>query len=166
VDDATVNEVLDAARLAPSWGNLQCWHFVVVRDPGQKESLANTLFGITDRPNRVAESLKKASVAIAACAETNKSGVSYADRKAVTDKGEYWYMFDTALAMQNLVLRAHSLGLGTVIVGAFDAKKAGEVLHIPAGWAVVALTPLGYPDEAPKARPRKALQEITHVDRF
>jgi nitroreductase len=75
-------------------------------------------------------------------------------------------MFDTALAMQNVVLAAHSLGLGTVIVGAFDAKKAAEVLEAPPEYVVVALTPLGYPDENPGARPRKELSEIVFYDYF
>jgi nitroreductase len=99
-------------------------------DPERKER--RLPFGI-DRPNRTSESMKQAPVVIAVCAEIGKSGVSYREpRQPVTDKGEYWYMFDAALAMQNLALRAHSLGLGTVIVGAFDAQKAAEVLGVPA----------------------------------
>ncbi|OGO38342.1 MAG: hypothetical protein A2147_10630 [Chloroflexi bacterium RBG_16_57_8] len=167
VDEKTVETVLDAARWAPSWANSQCWQFVVVRDTGTKERLANTLFGISDRPNRTAEAMKKAPVAIAVCAELGRSGFRYGQPKGpATDKGDYWYMFDSALAMQNLVLAAHSVGLGTVIVGAFDAKKAAEVLQIPEGIAVVALTPLGYPDETPNIRPRKELSDVVHRDRF
>ncbi len=167
VPDDLLDAVFEAARWAPSWGNLQCWHFVVVRDPERKERLAATLFGITDRPNRTSESMKQAPVVIAVCAEIGNSGVSYREpRQPVTDKGEYWYMFDAALAMQNLALRAHSLGLGTVIVGAFDARKAAEVLGLPAGVAVVALTPLGFPNETPALRPRKEVSEIVHHDVF
>ncbi len=55
-------------------------------------------------------------------AELGKSG--FHEGKLVTDKGDWWYMFDVALAMQNLTLAAHSLGLGTVHVGHFDAQKA------------------------------------------
>jgi nitroreductase len=75
-------------------------------------------------------------------------------------------MFDVALAMQNLVLTAHSLGLGTVFVGAFDAKKVANILGVPQGFAVVAMTPLGYPDEEPRVRPRKELSEIVFYDKF
>jgi nitroreductase len=167
VDEKTVDMILGAARWAPSWANSQCWRFVVVRDTGIKEKLAGTLFGITDRPNRTAEAIKKAPVAIAVCAELGRSGYRYGEpRGPATDKGEYWYMFDTALAMENLCLAAHSAGLGTVIVGAFDARKAAEVLHVPETHAVVALTPLGYPDETPGVRPRKELSEIAVHDRF
>ena len=167
VDDKVIKSVLEAARLAPSWGNSQCWRFIVVRDPVIKGKLANTLIGITDRPNRVVEAMIQAPVAIVVCAQPGQSGFTYREPKEpVTDKGEYWYMFDTALAMQNLVLAAHGMGLGTVIVGAFDSKKAAELLEVPAGYVVVALTPLGYPDEAPNARQRKELTEMVYYDRF
>ena len=167
VDDKTIETILEAARQAPSWANSQCWHFVVVRDQTVKGALADTLFGVSDRPNGVTLALRQAPVVIAVCAELGKSGTFHRlPRQNATDKGEYWYMFDTALAMQNLCLAAHSLGLGTVIAGAFDAKQAAEALKAPEGIVVVALTPLGYPDESPNARPRKALAEMVHHNSF
>jgi nitroreductase len=75
-------------------------------------------------------------------------------------------MFDVALAMQNLVLAAHALGLGTVFIGAFDALKVTEILEVPEGFVVVAMTPLGYPDEEPIPTPRKELAEIVFRGRF
>jgi nitroreductase len=54
-------------------------------------------------------------------------------------------MFDIGLAMENLCLAAHSLGLGTVIIGLFDAKKVETLLGVPENVSVVAMTPLGYP---------------------
>jgi nitroreductase len=68
--------------------------------------------------------------------------------------------------MQNLVLAAHSLGLGTVFVGAFDAKKVAKILGVPQGFCVVAMAPLGYPDEEPPVRPRKELSEIVFYDKY
>jgi nitroreductase len=167
LDENTLNKVLEAARQAPSWANTQCWRLVVVRDSGIKAKLAETLFSFPGRPNFTAEAIKVAPVAIALCAETGKSGFAYGEpKKAATDKGEYWYMYDVALAMENLALAAHSFGLGTVIIGAFDPKAAAAVLKVPPGYAVVSLTPLGYPDEAPAARPRKPMAEILFRDQF
>jgi len=83
-----------------------------------------------------------------------------------TDKGDYWYMYDVALAMQNLTLAAHSLGLGTVHVGSFDAKRVAELLGVPAGFVVVAMTPLGYPEREGPPRPRKELSEIVFYERY
>ena len=166
VDAKTIELVLDAARRAPSWANTQCWRFIVVRDSDIKDKLADTLVGPSDRPNPAAEAIRKAPVLIAACAELGRSG--YFGRepgKPVTDKGD-WYMFDVALAMQNLVLTAHSLGLGTVHTGAFDAKRAAGILEVPGGFCVVEMTPLGYPDQEPDLRPRLELSEIVFYDKY
>jgi nitroreductase len=168
VDDKAVQTVLEAARWAPSWHNSQCRRFIVVRDADIKSKLADTLIVVSpDRPNRAAGALRNAPVAIVACAELGKSGYSAREpREPVTDKGEFWYMFDTALAMQNLTLAAHSLGLGTVHTGAFDAKKVAKILGVPEGVCVVSMTPLGYPDEEPQVRPRKELTEIVFYDKY
>jgi len=159
VKEEDLKVVLEAARWAPSWSNTQCGKFVVGRDPTIKARLANTL----NPENRSVVAIKDAPVLIAACAELGKSG--YFDGKPSTDKGD-WYMFDVALAMQNLVLAAHSLGLGTVYVGRFDARKAAEILQLPQGIAIVAMTPLGYPDEEAKIRSRKELSEFVFYDRY
>ncbi len=166
VDDKTLELVLEAARWAPSWANTQCWRFIVVRDSDVKNKLADTLIGVSDRPNRGAEAIRSAPVAIVACAELGKAGYFAREpREPVTDKGD-WYMYDVALAMQNLALAAHSLGLGTVTIGAMDAKKAASLLGIPEGFCVVTMTPLGCPDQEPEARPRKELSEIVFYEKF
>ena len=168
VDDKSIEIVLEAGRWAPSWANTQCWRFIVVRDGGIRNRLADTLITVGDRPNRAADAIRNAPVAIVACAELGKSGYYYREpRELATDKGD-WYMFDVALAMQNLVLAAHSLGLGTVYVGAFDAKRAASILQVPQGFCVVAMTPLGYPESEPEVKPRKReeLSEIVFYGKF
>jgi len=167
VDDKTIELVLEAARWAPSWTNTQCWKFIVVRDNKVKAELANTLFSVEKGGppdgNPAFGAISNAPVVIVACAKLGKSG--YYREEPATDKGD-WFMFDVALAMQNLVLAAHALGLGTVHVALMDAKKAASVLQVPAGFCVVEMTPLGYPDQEPKPRPRKELSEIVSYERF
>lgn len=160
VKEEDLRTVLEAARWAPSWANTQCWKFVVVRDADVKARLADTL----NPTNPALASITEAPIVIAACAELEKAG--WKRGEPVTDKGDYWFMFDAALAMQNLVLAAHSLGLGTVHVGLFDARKAAEVLQLPQGIICVEMTPLGYPNETAKASPRKELSEIVFYDRY
>ena len=75
-------------------------------------------------------------------------------------------MFDTALALQNLVLMAHSLGLGTVHVGSFDAEKAAQILEVPENIVVVELIPLGYADEVPEVKRRRELSEIVFYEKY
>jgi nitroreductase len=167
IDPQVLEKLLEAVRLAPSWANTQCCRLVVVTDKETKNKLADTMFGFGGKVSQTAEGMKAAPVAIAFCAEIGKSGFTYAEPRApATDKGEYWYMFDVALAMENLLLAAQSYHLGTVVIGAFEPKAAAEVLQVPAGYVVVALTPLGHPDEAPTARPRKSISEIAYKNQF
>jgi nitroreductase len=169
VDDKTVQTVLEAAHWAPSWGNLQCWRFILVRDPAIKSQVADTLTR-TKIDNELVENaatkaIKQAPVLIVLCAEMSKAGCR-ADGTPVTDKGDYWYMFDVALAMENLTLAAHALGLGTVIVGGFDAPKVAAILGVPAGFCVVTMTPLGFPDHKGQVSPRKQLSDVLHKEKF
>jgi nitroreductase len=167
VDDSTVNEVLEAARWAPSWANCQIWRFIVVRDPGIKSRLAETLIGVADGPNAAVKAINGAPVVIVACAETGLSGYTYTEpRRQVTDKGDSWYMYDVALAMQNLTLAALSLGLGTVHAGSFDACRVAEILGVPPNIRVVVMIPLGYPEFEPAPRPRRELAEMVFRERF
>ena len=160
VSDKDVETVLDAARWAPSWTNNQCWRFVVVRDQQLKEELAAAL---ERARNRAAPAVRMAPVVIVACAELGKSG--YYKGQISTDKGD-WFMFDAALAMQNLVLAAYAMGLGTVHLGLFDAKEIARILDVPEGVAVVEMTPLGYPDEEVRGPGRKELSEIVFKDKY
>jgi len=167
VDDKKIEAILEAGRWAPSWANTQCWRFMVVRDPQIRASVADTLMKIK-LPDRVvdnpgATAIKTVPVLIVVCAEMGKSGgkpgPGGGGGEFITDKGD-WFMFDTALAVQNMVLAAHALGLGTVIIGAFDAPKAEKVLGVPPGYRVVIIFPVGVPDQEGKAPPRKGLSEI------
>lgn len=159
VDENTLEIVLDAARWAPSWGNTQCWRFIVIKNSETKARLAEILIN-----NPATDAVKTAPLVIVICAELKKAG--FYRGETCTDKGEYWYMFDTALAMHNLSLASHSLGLGTVHVGRFDAGKAAEILNVPPGFTVVEMTPLGYPDGEPSLTTRKELSEIVYHEKF
>jgi nitroreductase len=165
VDEKTLEIILDAARLAPSWSNTQCWRFIVIRDSIIKSNLAETLQSVPNLgTNPAANAIRTAPVVIVACAENKVSG--YFNGKAATDKGDYWYMFDVALAMENISLAAASLGLGTVHIGLFDTNKVSALLGIPEGYCVVSMTPLGYPEFQPNPRPRKSVSEIVFHEIF
>lgn len=160
VSDDAINTVLDAARWAPSWANTQCWRFIVVRDPDTRGKLSDILAA---KRNPATAAFRDAPVVIVACAALGRSG--YYRGEQSTDKGD-WFMFDVALAMQNLALAAHAIGLGTVHVGLFDAKEVASLLDVPEGIAVVEMTPLGYPAEVPEATPRKDLADIVFEGRY
>ena len=161
VSQDTLDIILEAGRLAPSWGNTQTWRWVVIQDQNLKMQIAEKVL----RPgNRGTDAVKTAPVIIATCAELNKAG--FREGQPSTDKGGYWYMFDAALALENMVLAAKSLGLGTLFIGGMNANKVESLLGVPQGYACVILMVLGYPDEEPEARPRKEMAELVFRDRF
>jgi nitroreductase len=159
VPDDVLAQVLEAARWAPSWANTQCWRFIIIRSDDTKQELAAALLGNNPSTNAV----KTAPIIIAICIELNRSG--FYKGQASTIKGDFG-MFDAALAMENLVLAAHALGLGTVHVANFDVKKVEAILGVPEGYNVVEITPLGYPDGESRITPRKELTEIVFNEKF
>jgi nitroreductase len=169
VDDKTLNAVLEAAHWAPSWGNNQCWRFIIVHDAPTKSKIADTLtkIKIDDEmvENAASQSINQAPVLIVICAEKGQAGYN-SDGTTSTDKGKYWFMFDVALAIENLTLAAHASGLGTVIVGGFDSIEVEELLKVPDGFTVVAMTPLGIPERKGQVSPRKQLGEVLFKEKF
>lgn len=159
ISDEILDMVLEAIRWSPSWANTQCWEVIVIREPEIKVKIAETL----PAGNPALSSLTDAPVLLVLCAIRNLSGFKRGE--AMTDKGD-WFMFDTGLAMENLCLVAHSLGLGTVIVGLFDAPKIESVLEVPENISVVAMTPLGYPQKEVSAPRRKELVDFVHLETY
>jgi len=159
VPDDTLQKLFEGVRWAPSWANTQCWEVVVVRDPNMKSTLANTL----TKTNPSLSSMTEAPLIIVLCGKKGVSG--FKKGEAATVKGD-WLMFDSGIAMQTLCLTAHSLGLGTVVVGLFDHKKAEEVLGVPQDREVVAITPLGYPAAEGVAPKRKEVSEFVFQERY
>ncbi len=159
VTDDQLRTVLEAAQWAPSWANVQPWEMVIVKDPAMKEKLAGTL----SPGNPSTDGVKTAPVVLVACAKKEKSG--YYKGQAITSKGD-WLMYDIGLAMQNISLAAHAIGLGTVQIGAFVAEDAEKILGVPQDVTVVAMTPLGVPAEESKAPKRRAIEEFVHYEKF
>ena len=109
---------------------------IVIREPEIKAEIAETL----PLTNPALFSLRDAPILLVFCAIRNRSG--YKKGEVTTDKGD-WFMFDIGLTMEKFCLAVHSLGLGTIIIGLFDAKKAESLLGVPENISVVAITPLG-----------------------
>lgn len=127
-------EILQAARLAPSFQNRQCWRFVVVRDPELRQKLALNS-GILSKVNFF---IKYAPLIVVACADTTKSG---------TLNGQHYYLVDVAIAFQQMMLAAWNRGIGSCWLAAFDEEKVKGILHIPDKIRIVAMSPFGYPKE-------------------
>ena len=149
VEEKKLSQVLEAARLAPSAGNLQNWRFVVVRDETARRRLAKAAGGQL----WVAE----APVIIAACGtETDQ----------VMLCGQHRYNINISIAVTHMILEAYELGLGACWLGMFEEDRVKEILDIPEYVRVVAVIPLGYPAEDVRPRPRKSLREIVSYEKY
>lgn len=148
-----VERLLDAARKAPSAGNVQPWEFVVASTESTRKALAQAAFG--------QKSIEEAPVVIVVCADEKRAEESYGSR------GRLLYCYqDTAAAIQNILLTACSMDLGTCWIGAFKEDQIRKVINSPPEIRPVALIPIGYPNESPPARRRRVIGEIMHKESF
>jgi nitroreductase len=141
----TLELLLDAARWAPSGGNLQPWIFIVVTNEATRAALARAAY----EQEFVAQA--PAVIAVVAAPPENSP---YGER------GRTLYCLqDTAAAVQNVLLTAYALGLGTCWVGAFDEGAVAAVLGVGPGERPVALIPVGEPAQK-RTSTRKPLAEV------
>jgi nitroreductase len=159
VPEESLQSVLEAVRWSPSWANTQCWELIVIQDPKMKADLSTAL----PKGNPALSAMTEAPVVLVLCAKKGLAG--FYKGQAATAKGD-WLMFDTGLAMQNLCLAAHALGLGTVVVGLFDHRRAEEVVGAPDQVEVVAITPLGYPASGGATPKRKEISEFVFHEKY
>jgi len=153
VTEEEVEKLIEAARWAPSAGNLQPWEFIIVRDPKIKQGLSKAAFN--------QEFVNEASVVIVVCANPMRSAQRYGSRGI-----NLYCLQDTAAATQNILLAAYAMGLATCWVGAFDEQKAKEALGVPEGVRPIAIVPVGHSAEQPRMRSRRQLGEIIHHETF
>ena len=163
VEEEKLSQILEAARLAPSWANRQCWSFVVVKDRSGIEKVFKAC-GIYN------SWLRRAPVLVIGCGNPKQSG---------SRNGMDYYLVDMGISMEHLVLAAASMGLGTCWIGAFDENRIRDALGIPENVKVVALTPVGYPVDADdrslgarmvkvlvRGGKRKPIDEIVHREKW
>ncbi len=179
VPDAVIRELLDAARLAPSGSNLQATRFVVIKSPAERMKLKEC----TPLPF-----VAHAPVIIACCIDREAMGntlVRYrelmeaqafvgtplddptlmeaaAKRRSSMDQAtiKAYLTLNAAIAIEHIVLRAVDLGLGSCWIMMFDSAKTKSMLELDDRYDVVALLPVGYPDQSPAARPRLPLEDL------
>ena len=145
IPEEVLKQILEAGRQAPSAANRQPIRFVIVNDDDMLKNLCDTL---------VSRFVKAAPAAIVGCADV---------KSLLTGK---WAIVDATIAMQNMVIAAWTLGIGSCWIGACKEEKVKELLKIPDKWKVVALVTLGYPAEQPKPRKKKSFEEMFSFNTF
>jgi nitroreductase len=163
IEEEKLEAILEAVRRAPSWANLQCWRLIVVEDAAVQQQLSELAYvesyfaPLGYKINPAQKGIEQAPVVIVLCADPDKSGKI---------RNQEYYLTDAGIASQNLMLAAHTLGLGTVFVGVFDEEKIRRLLAIPQEIRIVGLFPIGYPVDAGEPRPRKSLGEIVFSEKW
>jgi nitroreductase len=149
VPAALLNQVLEAARLAPTAANRQPFTLIVLRTAGRQTELKRVY-------NR--DWFVGAPLVIAACGLPGKAWVRR--------DGKNYMDVDVTIALDHLILAATDLGLGTCWVAAFDPAAAREVLCLPDTVEPIAFTPLGYPADDLRPKERKPLPDLVRYEHW
>ena len=161
VEMEKINQLLESARLAPSGSNTQPWTFLIVQSESTKEKLA-----IADHNQRwmLTAPIFIVCVADVRCRNTSDTIVKLDENSPEPELKQI--IRDTAIAIEHILLEAENLGLGTCWTAWFEQDVVRPILGIPEDKYVCGIITLGYSDEEPKQRPRKALEEIVKYEKW
>jgi len=180
IPDKLLTDLIEAGRLAPSGSNLQATRYVIVKSLEARTKLAQCtpLPFVTRAPIDIACCIDKQVLSTSAARSkelidsnafvdtplANMSADSDALKKRKQDMDEEslksYLNLNAAIAIEHIALRAVDLGLGSCWIMMFNSKKAKEVLKLDERYEVVALLPVGYPNQTPSQRPRLKLEEL------
>ena len=149
VEEDKLKKILEAARLSPSASNRQEWKFIVVKDKETRKKLAKAAFGQSF--------IGEAPVVIVACGTESTS---------IMACGQLAHTVDVSIACAFMILQAYELGLGTCWIGAFSEDEAKKILNVPEHVRIVAMIPLGYPNQSPSKKSRKRLDQIVCYEKY
>lgn len=144
VEEEKLDLILKAGAAAPTACNYQPFRVLVIPTAGREAELRK----IYDKAWFAAAPLVLLVCALPGSAWSRRDGKSYAD-------------VDATIAMDHMILAAAAQGLGSCWIANFDPSAARELLGLEPDWEPLALTPIGYPAEAPQARQRKGIGELT-----
>ena len=146
-----IERILEAARLAPTWANMQGVHYIVVQD---SEKVKNIWSAVGQR-----KKFAEAPMFIVGIIPEKRSGTN--------SNGQKYYPVDFGICFEHLILAATAEGLATCWIGWFNEDKVKKILEIPEEYRVMGLTPLGFPvKEKSEVKDRKPLEEIVHYEKF
>ena len=131
LDNSKVQRIINSFLDSPSWKNNKSPRIILVNNIQQKNQLSNC---VINSLNSAENSLKQAPLVAVVVADPAQSGV-------IDDKE--FYLVDSAIAMEHLVLAATNEGYGTCWIASIDESKIKQILDIPQNYRVVAMTPIG-----------------------
>jgi len=152
VEDEKIGMILEACRWSPSAGNRQPWEVIIVDDPNIIEDLAKAALEQMW--------ISTAPIVFVVCINERIAKAWYGDR------GEMYALETIGAAVQNMMLMAYSLGLGSCFVSAFDEDRVKEILNCPEFIKPAALLPIGYPAENPDPPYRDEISRFTYINKY
>lgn len=155
VSHELLTQIVETASYAPSWKHTQITRYIAIEGE-LKEKIAAEGTSLYP-PNGTI--ISNAPVLIAVTVIKNRSGFER-DGSYSTPRGDGWQMYDAGIASQTFCLAAYEQGLGSVILGLFDQDTVASMLQLPEDRELVALIPVGYPDETPVAPRRKPVEDL------
>ncbi|MBO5291975.1 MAG: nitroreductase family protein [Lachnospiraceae bacterium] len=155
IDHALLAEIVETASYAPSWKHTQIVRYIAV-EGDMKNRIASECTDMFPNNGKIIEN---APLLIAVTIIKNRCGYER-DGSFTTPRKDTWQMFDAGIASQTFCLAAYEKGLGSVILGIFDEAKAASLLEVPEDRELIALIPVGYPDEEPAAPRRKPVEDL------
>ncbi len=141
--------LIESIRWAPSAGNMQSGKFYFVFNQSIKIRLAKAALN----QNFIA----KAPLVVVACLD-RRIALRYSDRGV-----NLYSIQDVSVSIMNMMLMAHSMGLGTVWVGAFTEFAVSEILALPADYRPISIIAVGFPAKIPLPTPRFAREDIVEM---
>ena len=152
VSKEQLQQILEAIQCSPSWKNKQCVEVIVIDDKQKQKEIGEMV-----KHNPCENAYTNATYTLVFIADPSRSGNR--DEKP-------YYMADCAIAVEHALLCATHLGLGSCWVGIFPEQQLKQYLAIPEQYRIVALTPIGYPNEEVEARTRNPISQSVHYNRF
>ncbi|MFW5852787.1 MAG: nitroreductase family protein [Nanoarchaeota archaeon] len=153
VPNDLIGAVVESGSMAPSSGNKQNWKFVVVKNPTTQDQIAkhcNEQYWMASAP-----------VFIVVCSDDDTIVRFYGNR------GKTVYSIQNcAAAMQNMLLAAHSLGLGSCWVSEFDEVELANDIGLSSGARVQAILTLGYPTKEVHKKTFRPLKNIMFLESY
>ena len=161
VPNETILKIIESGTWAPY--GAQRWMVIIVKDDRNKREL---LAWFADQKRNL--HILSAPVNLVVCSDLRDQNWPAIDRRnhGKTDHRELFSIQETAAMIQNMLLTAHELGLGSCWNGSFDEKIVMDVLNIPDGIRPVAIISIGYPAVHPAPPKRKGLEQIVYYERF
>lgn len=159
VENEKITELLESGRLAPSGSNTQPWRYIVVKSEEMRQKVMKACHN--------QKWMLTAPVFIVAVADVRsriKENIDiYLDDNSPQDEVKR-IIRDTSISAGYMLLQANNLGLGSCWVAEFTQEDIRPVLNIPSDKYVIGVITIGYPNETPKARTRKKLEDIVHFE--